>query len=125
MAARSSGWASARTVLLDKTGTITLGHPKLDRVISLNGMPEDEILRLAASLDRFSAHPLAAALVEGAEQQGLRLSLPEQVQESFGHGIEGARGGQARRARQRTLAALTRDRSRVADRARHRRRHGC
>ena len=55
---------SARTVLLDKTGTITLGHPKLDRVISLNGMPEDEILRLAASLDRFSAHPLAAALVE-------------------------------------------------------------
>ena len=80
---------SARTVLLDKTGTITLGHPKLDRVISLNGMPEDEILRLAASLDRFSAHPLAAALVEGAEQQGLRLSLPEQVQESFGHGIEG------------------------------------
>jgi P-type E1-E2 ATPase len=40
-------------------------------------------------LDRFSAHPLAAALVEGAGQQGLRLSLPEQVQESFGHGIEG------------------------------------
>ena len=80
---------SARTVLLDKTGTITLGHPKLDRVISLNGLPENEILRLAASLDRFSAHPLAAALVEGAEQQGLRLSLPEQVQESFGHGIEG------------------------------------
>jgi heavy metal translocating P-type ATPase len=80
---------SARTVLLDKTGTITLGHPKFDRVISLNGLPEDEILLLAASLDRFSAHPLAAALVEGADQHGLRLSLPEQVQESFGHGIEG------------------------------------
>lgn len=80
---------AARTVLLDKTGTITLGHPELDHVISLNDMPEDETLRLAASLDRFSAHPLAAALVEGAEQQGLRLSLPEHVQESFGHGIEG------------------------------------
>ena len=80
---------AARTVLLDKTGTITLGHPELDRVVSLDGRPVTETLRLAASLDRFSAHPLAAALVAGAERQGVRLSTPEQVHEAFGHGIEG------------------------------------
>lgn len=80
---------AARTVLLDKTGTVTLGHPELNRVVPLNGGPVEEILRLAASLDRFSAHPLAAALVAGAERQGLRLSTPEHVHEAFGHGIEG------------------------------------
>jgi heavy metal translocating P-type ATPase len=79
----------ARTVLLDKTGTITLGHPELAYVVSLDGVPEDETLRLAASLDRLSAHPLAAALVSGAEQRGLELSLPQSAEESLGHGIEG------------------------------------
>ena len=79
----------ARTVLLDKTGTITLGHPELAGVASLNGLPEGETLRLAASLDRLSAHPLAAALVAGAEQRGLELSLPESAAETLGHGIEG------------------------------------
>ena len=64
----------ARTVLLDKTGTITLGHPELADV---------------ASLDRLSAHPLAAAVVSGAEQRGLELSLPESAEETLGHGIEG------------------------------------
>jgi P-type E1-E2 ATPase len=50
----------ARTVLLDKTGTITLGHPVLAEVAALDGLAPDETLRLAASLDRLSAHPLAA-----------------------------------------------------------------
>jgi len=80
---------AARTVLLDKTGTITLGHPELDRVVPLDGLPPGETLRLAASLERLSAHPLAAALVAGATRQGLRLTLPEQAHEEFGHGIEG------------------------------------
>jgi heavy metal translocating P-type ATPase len=79
----------ARTVLLDKTGTITLGHPVLAYVASLDGVPEDEALRLAASLDRLSAHPLAAALVAGAEQRELELSLPESAEETLGHGIDG------------------------------------
>ena len=83
----------ARTVLLDKTGTITLGHPELAGVASLDGVPEDETLRLAASLDRLSAHPLAAALVAGAEQRGLELSLPESAEETLGHGIEGVVDG--------------------------------
>ena len=83
----------ARTVLLDKTGTITLGHPELADVASLNGLPKGEMLRLAASLDRLSAHPLAAALVAGAEQRGLELSLPESAEETPGHGIEGVVDG--------------------------------
>jgi P-type E1-E2 ATPase len=47
----------ARSVLLDKTGTITLGHPELDRVVATNGLPAEETLRLAASLDQLSSHP--------------------------------------------------------------------
>jgi P-type E1-E2 ATPase len=85
--------AGARTVLLDKTGTITLGHMELADVASVDGLPEDETLRLAASLDRLSAHPLAAALVAGAEQRGLELSLPERAGETPGRGIEGTVDG--------------------------------
>ena len=79
----------ARSVLLDKTGTVTLGRPELDRVVPLNGIPAVETLRLAASVDRLSSHPLAKALVAGAEEQGLGLGLPSGVVESFGRGIEG------------------------------------
>ena len=83
----------ARTVLLDKTGTLTLGQPQLADVASLDGFPEGESLRLAASLDRLSAHPLAAALVTGAERRGLELSLPDSAEETLGHGIEGTVDG--------------------------------
>jgi heavy metal translocating P-type ATPase len=81
--------ADARSVLLDKTGTITLGHPVLDRVVATNGLPSQETLRLAASLDQLSAHPLARALVAGAERAGLTLAIPEQVEEQFGKGVRG------------------------------------
>ena len=83
----------ARTVLLDKTGTLTLGHPVLAGVAPLDGVAPEETLRLAASLDRLSAHPLAAALVAGAEERGLRLSLPESAEETLGHGMEGVVDG--------------------------------
>ena len=79
----------ARSVLLDKTGTVTLGRPELDRVVPLNGIAAAETLRLAASVDRLSSHPLAKALVAGAEAEGLALDLPSGVVESFGRGIEG------------------------------------
>jgi heavy metal translocating P-type ATPase len=79
----------ARCVLLDKTGTVTLGRPELERMLPLDGMPADEALRLAASVDRLSSHPLAKALVAGAEARGLRLEIPRGVAESFGRGIEG------------------------------------
>jgi heavy metal translocating P-type ATPase len=80
----------ARSVLLDKTGTITLGHPELDRVVATNGLPADETLRLAASLDQLSSHPLAKALVAGAEERSLTLTIPEKVEEQFGKGVRGS-----------------------------------
>ncbi len=83
----------ARSVLLDKTGTVTLGHPELDRVVATDGLPSDEVLRLAASIDRLSAHPLAAALVDGAERRNLALTIPDDVEESFGNGVRGALDG--------------------------------
>jgi len=83
----------ARSVLLDKTGTITLGHPELDRVVATNGLPTGEILRLAASLDQVSAHPLAKALVAGAEAGNLTLALPEDAEEVFGRGMHGTVDG--------------------------------
>ncbi|HET9114454.1 MAG TPA: heavy metal translocating P-type ATPase [Gaiellaceae bacterium] len=80
----------AHSVLLDKTGTVTLGHPELERLVPLDGLDPNETLRLAASVDRLSAHPLAHALVAGADAKGLRLGVPEHVEESFGHGVSGA-----------------------------------
>ena len=79
----------AHSVLLDKTGTVTLGHPQLERLVPLDGIDPDETLRLAASVDRLSSHPLAHALVAGADAKGLRLDVPEHVRESFGHGVVG------------------------------------
>jgi heavy metal translocating P-type ATPase len=78
-----------RTALLDKTGTLTLGTAEIERVVAIDGVPGDELLRLAASLDQLSAHALAEALVHGAEQRGQVLSYPEQVEEQAGRGIEG------------------------------------
>jgi len=83
----------ARSVLLDKTGTITLGRPELDRVVATDGLPATETLRLAASLDQLSSHPLAKALVAGAEQDNLPLTIPEKVDEQFGKGVEGTVDG--------------------------------
>jgi heavy metal translocating P-type ATPase len=79
----------ARSVLLDKTGTVTLGHPELDRVVTTDGLPPDETLRLAASVDRLSSHPLARALVDAAEQRNLPLTIPADVEERFGSGVLG------------------------------------
>ncbi|HZO97968.1 MAG TPA: heavy metal translocating P-type ATPase [Gaiellaceae bacterium] len=84
---------SARTVLLDKTGTLTLGIPRLESVESLDGLGPDESLRLAASVDQVSLHPLAAALVRAARGRGLALELPDAVEERHGHGVEGTVGG--------------------------------
>jgi heavy metal translocating P-type ATPase len=83
----------ARSVLLDKTGTVTLGHPELDRVVTTDGLPPDEALRLAASVDRLSAHPLAKALVAAAEQRNLELTIPDDVEEGFGNGVRGTVDG--------------------------------
>ena len=73
----------ARTVLLDKTGTLTLGQPELERIVPLGDLAGDEALRLAASLDQMSAHVLAESLVVGAAGRGLELSLPDRRREEI------------------------------------------
>jgi heavy metal translocating P-type ATPase len=79
-----------RTVLLDKTGTLTLGAPAVERVVALDGHPADELLRLAASVDELSAHVVAEALVHDAQARGLALAEARDVHERPGDGIEGA-----------------------------------
>ncbi len=79
----------ARTVLLDKTGTLTLGAPAIERLVALGEQSEEEVLRLAASLDQLSAHVLAEALVHEAERRGLDLAEPVGAVEDPGQGIEG------------------------------------
>jgi heavy metal translocating P-type ATPase len=82
--------ARARTLLLDKTGTITLGAPRVRRtLLARTETDEAELLRLAASLDQMSSHVLAAALVVSARERGLQLSLPAEVTEQPGAGIAG------------------------------------
>ena len=79
----------ARTVLLDKTGTLTIGAPGVERIVRFGGPGDEELLRLAASVDQLSAHSLAEGLVHSAQGAGLRLSLPESVEEGRGRGADG------------------------------------
>ena len=79
----------AQTVVLDKTGTVTLGTPEIERLIVFDGLASEEALRLAASVDQLSAHSLAEALVHAAQRRGLALSFPEAVEEGPGQGAEG------------------------------------
>lgn len=85
--------AGARTVLLDKTGTITTGQPEIERVVAYDDLGPDEVLRLAASLDQNSAHVLAEAIVHGAESRGIALVPPAATKESPGQGIGGTVDG--------------------------------
>jgi Cu+-exporting ATPase len=77
-----------QTIVLDKTGTITAGQPALTDVLALNGFREDELLRLAASAERGSEHPLGEAVVRGAQARGLNLSDAREFNAIAGHGIE-------------------------------------
>jgi Cu+-exporting ATPase len=77
------------TLVVDKTGTLTLGKPKLIAVHSVNGFDEQQVLQLAAALERGSEHPLAAAIVEGAKERELVLPAAEQFQSHTGKGVTG------------------------------------
>ncbi|RMH52479.1 MAG: heavy metal translocating P-type ATPase [Alphaproteobacteria bacterium] len=81
--------ARVDTLVVDKTGTLTEGRPKLTDVVALGGMPEGEILRLAAALERGSEHPLAEAIVAGAEARGLTLPGAEAFEAITGKGVKG------------------------------------
>lgn len=76
------------TIVLDKTGTITKGEPSLTDVVPLNGFSENEMLRLIASAERSSEHPLAAAIVRGAEVRKIELDRAESFNALEGRGIE-------------------------------------
>ena len=82
------------TMVVDKTGTLTEGKPKLIAVQVETGFTEDQVLRLAASLERVSEHPLAEAIVEGAESKGLELYKPDDFQSITGKGVTGKVEGQ-------------------------------
>ncbi|GGO76603.1 copper-translocating P-type ATPase [Marinobacterium nitratireducens] len=77
-------------MVLDKTGTITAGHPEVTEVIARNGFDERELMQLAASLEAGSEHPLAQAIVESAEGRDLPLDSPEGFNAIAGHGVEGS-----------------------------------
>jgi heavy metal translocating P-type ATPase len=79
----------ARTVLLDKTGTLTTGEPSIEGVTPVGDVPADELLRLVASVERLSANIVGRAIVEAAQARGLALSVPEDVVEGAGMGVEG------------------------------------
>ncbi len=81
--------AGVDTLAVDKTGTLTEGKPTVTRVTAAAGWTEDEVLRLAASLERASEHPLAGAVVRAAEARGLRLAAAEEVQAEAGRGVRG------------------------------------
>ncbi len=83
------------TLIVDKTGTLTEGRPTFERAIGTAGFAEDEVLRLAASLDQGSEHPLAAAIVSAARARGLVLDKPEQFDSESGIGVRGRVAGQA------------------------------
>ncbi|HEB79439.1 MAG TPA: copper-translocating P-type ATPase, partial [Rhodospirillales bacterium] len=82
-------------IVLDKTGTITKGQPELTEVVVMPGFEEDEVLKLAASLERGSEHPLGEAIVKGAEGRGLVLSDAKDFNAIAGHGVEGGVEGRA------------------------------
>ena len=77
------------TLIVDKTGTLTEGKPRLSSVVPLPEWNESELLRLAASIERSSEHPLAAAIVAGAQGKNLKLSEAEEFESITGEGVVG------------------------------------
>ena len=80
-------------LVVDKTGTLTVGKPKLVAVETVGGFSEAEVLRLGASLERGSEHPLAAAIVEGAAERGIDLPASSDFQSRTGKGVIGRVAG--------------------------------
>ena len=78
------------TLVVDKTGTLTEGRPKLTSVEAVGGLAREEFLRLAASLERGSEHPLAAAIVAGAKEAGIILVDASEFESKTGKGVQGA-----------------------------------
>ena len=85
--------AAVTTLVVDKTGTLTEGKPVLTGVETAPGFEADDVLRLAASLEAGSEHPLAAAILRGAEQRGLKPAKADDFESVTGQGVTGRIGG--------------------------------
>jgi heavy metal translocating P-type ATPase len=92
-AATIEGLGRARTVLFDKTGTLTVGTADVREIVPLGALGTADLLRLAASVDQFSAHVLGEALVAAARDAGLFLGQPTDISEDPGQGIRGTVDG--------------------------------
>ena len=88
-------FAKADTLIVDKTGTLTVGKPQLVAVLPAAGHDEESILRLAASLERGSEHPLADAIVTGAQERGIALVKVADFQAITGKGVRGVVAGRS------------------------------
>ena len=91
-AAAIENFRKVDTLIVDKTGTLTEGKPRFARAVAAPGFTEDELLRLAASLDQGSEHPLADAIVKAARERGLVLDKAEGFESSSGIGVQGRVG---------------------------------
>jgi Cu2+-exporting ATPase len=93
-AATLEGVSRVETVVMDKTGTLTEGRPRLTAVVAA-GLSEHEILRFAASAEQGSEHPLATAIIEGARERGIELTQANGFQAIAGHGLEARMDGRS------------------------------
>ncbi|MGL4553703.1 MAG: heavy metal translocating P-type ATPase [Gemmataceae bacterium] len=84
---------TCRTAIFDKTGTLTYGQPKLTEILPAEGFHAAEVLSAVAGLERYSRHPLAAAVIEAARQAGAAIAEAHEVSEPPGEGLRGVLGG--------------------------------
>lgn len=112
-------------LIVDKTGTLTEGKPRLVAVEPAGTLPEHELLRLAASLERGSEHPLASAIVAGAKERGVEPVESEDFESLTGHGVRGrVQGHLVALGNQRLMEEAGIDAASLADRAEHLRQQG-
>jgi Cu+-exporting ATPase len=106
------------TLVVDKTGTLTLGKPELASVVAAPGIEENELLRLAANVERASEHPLAAAIISGAEKRGVTVRAASGFSSITGKGVQGeVDGHRVALGNQALLTELGVDAHELADRA--------
>jgi cation transport ATPase len=86
---------SCRTVIFDKTGTLTHGKPSLTEILCAPNISRQRALCLAASLEQYSKHPLAASVLEAARGEGIELDQPSEISEKPGQGLRGSIEGDA------------------------------
>ena len=113
------------TLVVDKTGTLTEGRPKLTDVVPAEGFDETELLKLAATLEKGSEHPLAAAIVEGAEAKEVKMSTTNDFSSITGKGVSGVvEGKNVLLGNRKLLDDFSVDPGKIADQAENMRKDG-